>query len=265
MARGTGVLDAEFAVRAENVWKSYGDNQVLRGVDLSVARGEVVAIAGPSGSGKSTFLRCINALETIDQGAVFIEDKLIGYEERNGALVRARESRIAKDRARVSMVFQHYNLFPHMTALANVMEGPVRALGRKPEEAKAEALALLDRVGLGKFAQHYPQQLSGGQQQRVGIARALAMKPAAVLFDEPTSALDPELVGEVLAVMREVAESGMTMIVVTHEISFARNAASRMIFMDGGKVVEEGPPSDVIDNPKSERARDFFGSVRVDH
>lgn len=244
------------------VCKSYGSHEVLRDVSLSVRRGEVIAVAGPSGSGKSTLLRCINGLEEIDRGAVFVNGALIGYEPRYGKLIRSAERKIARSRVQIGMVFQHYNLFPHMTALENVIEGPMQVLGKRADEARSYGLKQLEKVGLGKFANRYPRQLSGGQQQRVGIARALAMDPSIILFDEPTSALDPELVGEVLEVMREVASSGMTMMVVTHEMPFARGVASRLIFMDDGRVVEEGPAAQVMDAPETARAREFFRSVR---
>jgi len=224
-----------------------------------VQSGEVVCILGPSGSGKTTLLRCINFLEPYDDGRIYVGDDLVGYRERNGKLSPAPEKEIARVRAETAMVFQQFNLFPHMTALKNVTFGPMKVLGVSKEEAEQRARELLARVGLAEKADSYPTQLSGGQQQRVAIARALAMQPKVVLFDEVTSALDPELVGEVLAVMKDLADShGVTMIVVTHEIMFAREAADRVIFMDGGVVVEEGPPAEVLGAPRSERLRTFL-------
>ena len=255
------MVDHDKVLDVRNVWKAYGSNEVLKGVSLSIARGEVVSIAGPSGSGKSTLLRCINALEEIDRGAVFVDGKLIGYEERGDTLVRLSERKLAQSRCHIGMLFQHFNLFPHMTALENVMEGPVQVLGHPVDGVRRDALEQLARVGLSRFGDNYPRQLSGGQQQRVAIARALAMRPSIMLFDEPTSALDPELVGEVLEVMKDVAATGMTMAIVTHEMHFARSVGSRLIFMDGGEVIEEGPSAQVLDSPKSARAREFFGSV----
>ncbi len=246
-------------VRIENVHKRFGDLEVLKGVTLDIGTAEVVCIIGASGSGKTTLLRCINFLETYDSGRIFVDNELVGYQERGGRLVPAREKEIARIRAETAMVFQQFNLFPHMTALDNVAFGPIKVRGAAKEAARARARELLARVGLSDKADVYPAQLSGGQQQRVAIARALAMEPKVMLFDEVTSALDPELVGEVLAVMEDLAAShGVTMIVVTHEMMFAREAADRVVFMDGGVIVEEGPPDQVIGNPRSERLRAFL-------
>ena len=248
-------------LQIENVHKRFGRNEVLRGITASVAEGEVVAILGPSGSGKSTLLRCINHLERIDAGRILFEGQPVGYRERNGRLVEAPEREIARVRARIGMVFQRFNLFPHLTALGNVMEAPVHVLGLPREEARARAVAMLERVGLGAKLDAYPAQLSGGQQQRVAIARALAMQPRLMLFDEATSALDPELVGEVLAVMRDLAAAGMTMIAVTHEMAFAAEAANRVIFMDEGVIQEESTPDRFFASPATERARQFLRRV----
>ncbi|MGE9808791.1 amino acid ABC transporter ATP-binding protein [Janibacter sp. G1551] len=249
-------------VRAVNVTKAFGANMVLKGIDLDVRPGEVVCLLGPSGSGKTTFLRCINQLETIDGGRIHLEDELLGYVERGGQLHRLSDKEIAAQRGEIGMVFQRFNLFPHMTAIENVMEGPVQVKRESKAAAKAAAAALLERVGLGDKTHAYPSQLSGGQQQRVAIARALAMKPKLMLFDEPTSALDPELVGEVLEVMRELAREGMTMIVVTHEMGFARDVSDRVVFMDGGVVVEQGDPRTVINDPQHERTKSFLSRIR---
>ncbi|PWJ24423.1 amino acid ABC transporter ATP-binding protein (PAAT family) [Branchiibius hedensis] len=248
-------------VHALNVTKSFHSTQVLKGIDIDVHSGEVVCLLGPSGSGKTTFLRCINQLETINGGRIWVDGELMGYDDRDGTLYRLSDKRIAQQRGEIGMVFQRFNLFPHKTALQNVAEGPIQVQKRSKAEALKEARELLDRVGLAERADHYPAQLSGGQQQRVAIARALAMKPKLMLFDEPTSALDPELVGEVLDVMRELAEAGMTMIVVTHEISFARDVADRVVFMDGGVVVEEGPSKEVIARPQHERTKTFLRRI----
>ncbi len=246
-------------VRIENVHKRFGDLEVLKGVTLDIGTAEVVCIIGASGSGKTTLLRCINFLETYDSGRIFVDNELVGYQERGGRLVPAREKEIARIRAETAMVFQQFNLFPHMTALDNVAFGPTKVRGVAKEAARARARELLARVGLSDKADVYPAQLSGGQQQRVAIARALAMEPKVMLFDEVTSALDPELVGEVLAVMEDLAAShGVTMIVVTHEMMFAREAADRVVFMDGGVIVEEGPPAQVIGHPRSDRLRAFL-------
>jgi polar amino acid transport system ATP-binding protein len=248
-------------VKAVNVHKYYGHNEVLKGIDLEVAKGEVTCILGPSGSGKSTFLRCINHLETTNRGRIYVDGELVGCRERNGRLFELPDREICRARTKMGMVFQHFNLFPHMSVLDNLMEGPVRVL-RQPREAVAErARALLAQVGLAHKESAYPRQLSGGQQQRVAIARALAMEPKLMLFDEPTSALDPELVGDVLAVMRDLASSGMTMLVVTHEIGFARGVAHRVVFIDGGVVVEAGPPEAVLDHPRHERTRSFLSKL----
>ena len=256
--------EGEPLVRAVNVTKAFGSNEVLKGIDLTVDLGEVVCLLGPSGSGKTTFLRLINQMETLTGGRIWVGGELVGIEERNGKLHMRTDKDIARQRARIGMVFQRFNLFPHMTAVENVMEAPVQVKGVKRATARAEALELLDKVGLAERADYYPAQLSGGQQQRVAIARALAMKPELMLFDEPTSALDPELVGEVLAVMRDLAGSGTTMIVVTHEMAFARGVADRVVFMDQGVVVEEGPPNDVLLNPQEERTRNFLRRVKAE-
>ena len=245
-------------VRARDVHKAFGSNEVLKGIDLDVAPGETVVILGPSGSGKSTFLRCINHLETIDQGSIEVDGEQIGYRLRNGRLDRLSDREIARQRRKIGMVFQQFNLYPHMTALENVIEAPVGVHGQDRGEAVRYARELLTRVGLEQKIDAYPRQLSGGQQQRVAIARALAIRPKLMLFDEPTSALDPELVGEVLATMRDLANQGLTMIVVTHEIGFAREAADRVVFMDGGVVVEQGPPQEVLGNPQHPRTRLFL-------
>ena len=245
-------------VRARNVHKAFGSNEVLKGIDLDVAPGETVVILGPSGSGKSTFLRCINHLEAIDQGAIEVDGEQIGYRLRNGRLDRLSDREIARQRRKIGMVFQQFNLYPHMTALENVIEAPVGVHGQDRQEAIRYARELLTRVGLEQKIDAYPRQLSGGQQQRVAIARALAIRPRLMLFDEPTSALDPELVGEVLATMRDLANQGLTMIVVTHEIGFAREAADRVVFMDGGNVIETGPPDEVLTNPSHPRTRSFL-------
>jgi polar amino acid transport system ATP-binding protein len=248
-------------VRVENVHKSFGRLEVLSGIDVEVRPGEVCVVVGPSGSGKSTLLRCINHLEKIDAGRIWVDGELIGYRQRGDKLHELRDKEVAAQRRSIGMVFQRFNLFPHMTTLENVMEAPVRGkLGTKAE-IRERALALLHRVGLGDKVDAYPRQLSGGQQQRVAIARALAMQPKLMLFDEPTSALDPELVGEVLDVMKDLARDGMTMVVVTHEIGFAREVGDHLIFMDGGVVVEAGAPREVIASPKHERTRAFLAKV----
>ncbi|MGV0327470.1 MULTISPECIES: amino acid ABC transporter ATP-binding protein [Corynebacterium] len=248
-------------VQAQQIHKKFGSLQVLRGIDLEVQHGEVVCLLGPSGSGKSTFLRCINHLETIDAGRLYVDGDLIGYKERNGVLYEISEKEAAAQRADIGMVFQNFNLFSHRTVLENVVEAPIHVKKVDPEAAKQRAMELLDQVGLASKANAYPVQLSGGQQQRVAIARAVAMDPKLMLFDEPTSALDPELVGEVLRVMKELAADGMTMLVVTHEIGFAREVADKIVFMADGRVVEAGPPSQVIDNPQQPRTQEFLSSL----
>ena len=248
-------------VKAEQVCKSFGALQVLKGVSLEVGMGEVMCIIGPSGSGKSTFLRCINHLEQITAGRLYVDGELVGYRERGGKLHEMRPREVARQRRQVGMVFQHFNLFPHRTALENVIEAPIHVNRVKKDVAVARARDLLDQVGLADKADAYPLQLSGGQQQRVAIARALAMNPKLMLFDEPTSALDPELVGEVLGVMKKLAADGMTMVVVTHEMGFAREVADQVVFMDGGVVVESGPPSEVLANPRHERTKAFLSKV----
>ncbi len=246
---------------ARTVRKSFGGVQVLKGITLSVNAGEVMCLLGPSGSGKSTFLRCINHLERIDGGRISVDGELIGYAQRKNRIYEMNPREVAKQRRGIGMVFQRFNLFPHMTALENVTVAPIGVKRLPKQQAQKSGLDLLDRVGLADLAQSYPAQLSGGQQQRVAIARSLAMDPKLLLFDEPTSALDPELVGDVLDVMRTLAADGMTMIVVTHEIGFARGAADSVVFMDGGVVVESGPPSSVLDNPQNERTKAFLDSV----
>ena len=248
-------------VRAETVCKNFGSNQVLKGITLEVARGEVMCLVGPSGSGKSTFLRCINHLERVDAGRLFVDDQLVGYEQRGDKLYELKPKVAARQRRDIGMVFQRFNLFPHMTALENVVEAPIQVRGLSKSAAVAKGRELLERVGLSDHIDHYPAHLSGGQQQRVAIARALAMEPKLMLFDEPTSALDPELVGEVLDVMKGLAESGMTMIVVTHEMGFAREVADSLVFMDGGVVVESGDPREVLTNPRHQRTQSFLSKV----
>jgi len=248
-------------VRAQGVRKSYGHFDALRGIDLEVAAGEVMCLIGPSGSGKSTFLRCINHLEKVDAGRLEVDGELVGYRQQGGRLYELRDREVCAKRAEIGMVFQRFNLFPHMTALENVTLGPVKVKGVGKSTALERSRALLARVGLADKLTAYPNQLSGGQQQRVAIARALAMQPKLMLFDEPTSALDPELVGEVLDVMRGLADEGMTMVVVTHEIGFAREVGDNLVFMDAGAVVESGPPREVIANPRSERTRAFLAKV----
>jgi len=251
----------DLMVRADNVHKSFGHLEVLKGIDLTVRSGEVAVVIGPSGSGKSTFLRCINHLEKINAGRIWVDGELIGYRERGGKLHELREKEVAAQRRSIGMVFQRFNLFPHMTVLDNVVEAPCRVQGDSRSKARERGRALLDRVGLADKMTSYPGQLSGGQQQRVAIARALTMQPKLMLFDEPTSALDPELVGEVLDVMKDLARSGMTMIVVTHEIGFAREVGDSLIFMDGGVVVEAGHPREVLANPQHQRTRSFLAKV----
>ncbi|WP_432241570.1 amino acid ABC transporter ATP-binding protein [Herbaspirillum robiniae] len=246
---------------AHEVQKYYGAFHALKGVNLQVEAGAVTCIVGPSGSGKSTFLRCINQLEKTDGGAIWVGGELLGYRRRGEQLVELSDTEIARQRLASGMVFQRFNLFAHMTALQNIMEGPVVVQKRRRADVKEEALALLARVGLAGKADSYPSELSGGQQQRVAIARALAMKPKLMLFDEPTSALDPELVGEVLAVMKDLAKSGMTMIVVTHELGFAREVSNRVVFMDGGQVLESGTPSEVLARPQHRRTQEFIAAI----
>ena len=248
-------------VKAEQVCKSFGALHVLKGITLEIGKGEVLCMVGPSGSGKSTFLRCINHLEQVNAGRLYVDGDLIGYRERGDKLHEMSPRDAAKQRREIGMVFQHFNLFPHRTALENIAEAPMQVKRVKKAVAVERARDLLDQVGLSDKAEAYPAQLSGGQQQRVAIARALAMDPKLMLFDEPTSALDPELVGEVLAVMKKLASEGMTMVVVTHEMGFAREVANQLVFMDGGVVVENGPPRDVLSNPQHERTKAFLSKV----
>jgi polar amino acid transport system ATP-binding protein len=248
-------------VEAIGVRKRFGQTEVLKGIVLQVERGGVMCIIGPSGSGKSTFLRCINHLEKVDAGQLYVDGELVGYRRQGDKLYELQEKEVARKRAEIGMVFQRFNLFPHLTALQNIAEAPVRVKGMPRNWANAEAERLLERVGLAGRERAYPRQLSGGQQQRVAIARALAMEPKLMLFDEPTSALDPELVGEVLDVMRDLAKSGMTMVVVTHEMGFAREVGDALVFMDDGVVVESGTPRDVLSNPQEERTQSFLSKV----
>ncbi|GEB57833.1 amino acid ABC transporter ATP-binding protein [Streptomyces gardneri] len=248
-------------VEIRSVHKNFGPLHVLRGIDLDVRAGEVTVVLGPSGSGKSTLLRTINHLEKVDSGTVSVDGTLVGYRRSGNRLYELRERDILKQRTRIGFVFQNFHLFPHLTVLENIVEAPVSALKRPRKEAEAAARKLLDRVGLADKAEAYPKQLSGGQQQRVAIARALALEPGLLLFDEPTSALDPELVGEVLDVIKDLAASGTTMIVVTHEIGFAREVADTVVFMDEGRIVEQGPPAEVLDSPRHERTRAFLSKV----
>jgi polar amino acid transport system ATP-binding protein len=258
---GTSSGNGRPMVKAEGVHKRFGHVEVLKGIDLEVAPSEVMCIIGPSGSGKSTFLRCINHLEKIDSGRLRVDGRLVGYREAGGKLHELRDREVAAQRRDIGMVFQRFHLFPHMTALENVIEGPVQVKGMARDAARARGVELLERVGLGDRVHSYPNQLSGGQQQRVAIARALAMEPKLMLFDEPTSALDPELVGEVLDVMRGLAADGMTMIVVTHEMGFAREVGDTLVFMDDGVVVEAGDPKQVLTDPQHERTRAFLSKV----
>jgi polar amino acid transport system ATP-binding protein len=258
---GAPAGEAELVVEATDVEKWFGRLHVLKGVSLAVRRKEVVVICGPSGSGKTTFIRCINHLERIQQGQVLVNGHLIGYREQGGVLVEDKEQNIARQRQEIGMVFQRFNLFPHMTALENVVEAPIRVRGIAESDAVEMGRELLDRVGLAHKVDVYPAQLSGGQQQRVAIARALAMKPALMLFDEPTSALDPEMIGEVLEVMKELAREGMTMIVVSHEMGFAREVADRVAMMDDGVILEEAPPEEFFSSPKHERTRIFLSKI----
>jgi polar amino acid transport system ATP-binding protein len=248
-------------VAIRSVSKNFGEFQALNRVSLDVSAGEVLCLIGASGSGKTTLLRCINQLTSIDSGGIWLDGELLGVREEGGRLHRLTERQIARQRLKTGMVFQRFNLFPHKTALENVTEGPVQVQGRRQDDARAEAMELLGRVGLAAKADAYPSQLSGGQQQRVAIARALAMKPMLMLFDEPTSALDPELVGEVLAVMKELARSGMTMMVVTHELGFAREVADTVVYMDHGAIVESGPATEVLGKPREVRTQSFLSAV----
>ncbi|WP_067794231.1 amino acid ABC transporter ATP-binding protein [Actinomadura formosensis] len=261
LPKGPAPESGGLMVKAEAVHKSFGRLEVLKGIDLEVKPGEVMCVVGPSGSGKSTFLRCINHLEKINAGRLWVNGHLVGYREHGGKLYELRDREVAAQRREIGMVFQRFNLFPHMTALENVMEAPCRVKKQPKAQVRERAIALLTRVGLGDKVENYPAQLSGGQQQRVAIARALAMEPALMLFDEPTSALDPELVGEVLETMKQLALDGMTMVVVTHEMGFAREVGDSLVFMDGGVVVEEGTPRDVLTNPQHRRTQDFLSKV----
>ena len=252
----------ELIIDAQDIQKSFGELQILKGISLQVRRGEVVVLIGASGSGKTTFIRCINLLEDIQGGRIRVNGRAMGYRERaDGSLVRDSERNIARQRRDIGMVFQRFNLFPHMTALENIIEAPIQVLGVPRAKALEQARGLLARVGLADKASHYPSMLSGGQQQRVAIARALAMKPQAMLFDEPTSALDPETVGEVLQVMKELAEEGMTMVVVTHEMGFAREVADRVVVLDQGELIEQGPPEQIFSRPSHPRTRAFLSRV----
>jgi len=248
-------------VEATDVHKYFGRLHVLKGVNLTVHRQEVVVLIGASGSGKTTFLRCINHLERIQEGRISVNGHLIGYREEDGKLVEDKERNVAAQRSEIGMVFQRFNLFPHLTALENIMEAPVQVRGTPPEEAREMGLTLLERVGLEAKVDTYPAQLSGGQQQRVAIARALAMRPALILFDEPTSALDPEMIGEVLDVMKELAVEGMTMIVVSHEMGFAREVGNRVVMMDDGVIIEEGSPAELFESPREERTKAFLSKI----
>ncbi|WP_374071755.1 amino acid ABC transporter ATP-binding protein [Corynebacterium belfantii] len=248
-------------IDAQKLCKNYGQLSVLKGIDLQVPQGTVTCLIGPSGSGKSTLLRCVNHLEKISGGRLYVDGELIGYRERGGVLYEISEKEAARQRSGIGMVFQNFNLFPHRTVIENIIEAPVHVKGVSESEARSRGMTLLKQVGLEHKADAYPAQLSGGQQQRVAIARAVAMEPKLMLFDEPTSALDPELVGEVLRVMRELAQGGMTMLVVTHEMGFAREVADTVAFMDGGVIVEQGPAEQVIDNPQHERTKAFLSSL----
>lgn len=251
----------QLMIDAQMLCKSFGQLEVLKGINLRVPKGSVTCLIGPSGSGKSTLLRCVNHLEKITAGRLYVDGELIGYRERDGVLYEISEKEAAQQRAGIGMVFQNFNLFPHRTALENIIEAPIHVAKQPEAQARKRAMELLETVGLAHKADAYPAQLSGGQQQRVAIARAVAMEPKLMLFDEPTSALDPELVSEVLRVMRDLAAQGMTMLVVTHEIGFAREVADQVVFMDGGVVVEEGTPAEVIDNPRHARTKEFLSSL----
>jgi polar amino acid transport system ATP-binding protein len=253
--------DATPMVKAEQVYKSFGALDVLKGIDLEVARGEVMCLIGASGSGKSTFLRLINHLEKLDAGRLSVDGELVGYREQSNKLYELKDKEICSQRAQIGMVFQRFNLFPHLSVRDNITIGPVKVKGQSVSDARDRAAALLERVGLSEKIDAFPSQLSGGQQQRVAIARALAMDPKLMLFDEPTSALDPELVGEVLDVMRKLADEGMTMVVVTHEMGFAREVGDSLIFMDDGQIMEKGNPREILANPQNERLRSFLSKV----
>lgn len=255
------MTDQQLMIDAQKVCKSFGHLEVLKGIDLQVPRSSVTCLIGPSGSGKSTFLRCVNHLEQFNAGRLYVDGELIGYKEKDGVLYEISAKEAARQRADIGMVFQNFNLFPHRTVLDNIIEAPVHVKSQPPATAKKRAMELLEQVGLAHKADAYPVQLSGGQQQRVAIARAVAMQPKLMLFDEPTSALDPELVGEVLQVIRSLAREGMTMLVVTHEIGFAREVADQVAFMDGGVIVEHGTPQQVIDNPQHNRTREFLSNL----
>ncbi len=254
-------MTANPLVCVKTLSKSFGSKTVLKRIDLDITEGEVVALIGPSGSGKSTLLRCVNHLERQDSGCVLVAGEPVGYVLRDDQLHEVSDTVLSRQRRSIGMVFQSFNLFQHMTALENIVEGPLRVLKQAPADVEREARRLLDLVGLGAWADHYPSQLSGGQQQRIAIARALAMKPRVMLFDEPTSALDPELVGDVLEVMRTLAREGMTMIVVTHEMGFAKEVCDRVVFMADGEIVEQGPPGEVLSNPQHERTREFLRRI----
>lgn len=248
-------------ISAQNVHKSFGQFEVLKGIDLEVQPGEVACLLGPSGSGKSTFLRCVNHLDKATAGRLYVDGELIGYREKNGILYEISEKQAAQQRSDIGMVFQSFNLFPHRTVIENIIEAPMQVKKMPEDKARKRAMELLDEVGLAAKADNYPVQLSGGQQQRVAIARAVAMDPKLMLFDEPTSALDPELVGEVLRVMKDLATQGMTMLVVTHEMGFAREVADKIFFMDGGVVLESGTPAEVLENPQQPRTKEFLSSL----
>ncbi|MER0000388.1 amino acid ABC transporter ATP-binding protein [Corynebacterium sp. KPL4015] len=248
-------------ISAQNVHKSFGQFEVLKGIDLEVQPGEVACLLGPSGSGKSTFLRCVNHLDKATAGRLYVDGKLIGYREKNGILYEISEKQAAQQRSDIGMVFQSFNLFPHRTVIENIIEAPMQVKKVPEDKARKRAMELLEEVGLASKADNFPVQLSGGQQQRVAIARAVAMDPKLMLFDEPTSALDPELVGEVLRVMKDLAAQGMTMLVVTHEMGFAREVADKIFFMDGGVVLESGTPAEVLENPQQPRTKEFLSSL----